>query len=123
MPEHEDEHDSASEWRGAGWSVRRGGAGIEVGLDDVLDPAAARELSTALHHAAWTVDAELTEADWTHALLVAALVRAGGSLTLPLDLLGEADGTGGPAGRFYGYEVEVCDVAVRVSVIPAPAGG
>lgn len=103
MPEHEDEHDSASEWRGAGWSVRRGGAGIEVGLDGILNPAAARELSTALHHAAWTVDAELTEADWTHALLVA--------------------GTGGPAGRFYGYEAEVGDVAVRVSVIPAPAGG
>ncbi|GAY10327.1 hypothetical protein [Pseudonocardia sp. N23] len=81
MPEHEDEHDSASEWRGAGWSVRRGGAGIEVGLDGILNPAAARELSTALHHAAWTVDAELTEADWTHALLVAAPAARPGAST------------------------------------------
>lgn len=115
-------HDDTSAWSGPGWSVHRDGERITVRAERALDPAEGRELGTALHHAAWSADGQVSEADWTHALLVALLVQAGGSVTLGLDQL-EADVFGGPSGRHHGYAAEVSDAGLRVFVVATDQPG
>uniref|UniRef100_UPI003F49A104 hypothetical protein n=1 Tax=Amycolatopsis sp. CA-290885 TaxID=3239925 RepID=UPI003F49A104 len=112
-----------TQWSGPGWSVHLDTttSGITVRTERALDAAGARELSTALHHAAWTDDGEVTPEDWTHALLVAVLMRAGGSVELDLDQL-QPDMLGDPAGRHYAFTVEPTGTSLRVSVAPAPEG-
>lgn len=109
-------HDDTNAWSGQGWTVRRDGDQLTVRAEHALAPAEGRELGTALHHAAWTVDQQPSEGDWTHALFIALLMQAGGSVTLRLDQL-EGDVFGGPSGRHHGYAAETTPEGLRVSVV------
>ncbi|MFD8498005.1 hypothetical protein [Amycolatopsis sp. NPDC059657] len=116
-------NDDTNHWTGAGWQVRRTagqGQTISVRVDRQLDPDESRALSTALGHAAWSADDQPSTADWTHALLIALLVRAGGSVTLSLEDF-EADALGGPDGQHYGYTTLAGPDGLTVAVTPAPA--
>ncbi|WP_431879010.1 hypothetical protein [Amycolatopsis sacchari] len=117
--------DETTRWNGADWSVRRtpdAPAPITVQVEQALNADAARELAVALHHAAWCADGQLTQEDYTHAMLIGVLMRAGGSIDLPVEML-ENDVFGSAAGRHYGYELTTTATGLRLSVTPAPEQG
>ncbi|GAB3162254.1 hypothetical protein GCM10027258_81020 [Amycolatopsis stemonae] len=115
--------DETTDWSGSGWSVHRepgAAAPITVHVDGPMDAASTRQLYTALHHAAWCDDERVSPEDWAHTLLIALLVRAGGSIELTPDQLAP-DALGGPNGSHYGFQTEITGTGVLVSVVPEPA--
>lgn len=117
--------DETTHWSGTGWSVHRdpaAAAPIAVHVDGPMNADAARALYTALHHAAWCDDGQLSPEDWSHTLLIALLIRAGGSVEFTREQLAP-DVLGGPNGGHYGFQTEITSTGLRVSVVPARPGG
>ena len=122
-------------WRGEGWQVRidstespRGGA-IRVRQEQASSPHEARALAAAVTAAATRIDggppplgsgddAIATDAEGiTHALLVAVLIKLGGSIDLDETDLAH-DAMGDQEGRLYGVELQpLISARVRLAVV------
>ncbi|WP_043579074.1 hypothetical protein, partial [Actinopolyspora erythraea] len=60
--------EQSKRWAGHGWQIDvTDTQTITVSAPSALPPADAREMASALQHAAYTTDGDLTEHDWTHA--------------------------------------------------------
>jgi hypothetical protein len=122
-------------WRGEGWQVRidsdgsrRGGA-VRVRQEQANSPHEARALAAAVAAAATRIDrgppplgsghdAIATDVEGiSHGLLVAVLIKLGGSIDLDeTDLAGDA--MGDQEGRLYGVELQpLSSPRVRLAVV------